>query len=311
MRCHYCMPAEIFGANYPFLKSKQLLTFSEIVRIARISESLGVEKIRLTGGEPLLRRKMPDLVKQLKNETGVKDIALTTNGLLLPRLAAQLKKNGLNRVNLSLDALDPVTFKLMSGGFGDLSRVTHAVDICQELEIPVKINTVLKKGFNDSQIIPLLEYGMRKGLEVRFIEYMDVGCSNKWDRAEVFDEKAMLETISHHFGWVSPLLADPTAVARYYRISQKSYTFGIIASISRPFCTGCVRGRISSDGKLYTCLFADSGYDLRELLRSEMRDSDILEQLRKVWMLRADRYSELRSDSGQNVNSIEMPYIGG
>lgn len=311
MRCRYCMPAEVFGPKYPFLKSKQLLTFPEIVRLARIAESFGIEKIRLTGGEPLLRRKMPDLVKQLSNETGVADIALTTNGLLLPKYVSQLKKNGLTRINLSLDALDSITFRKMSGGFGDLKNVIRAIEMCQELEIPLKLNTVLRNGVNDNQIVPLLEYGIRKNLEVRFIEYMDVGNSNQWTRADVYKEKAILDTVSRYFGWVSPLPDAPAAVARSYRIKEKDYTFGIIASISRPFCGGCVRARISSDGKLYTCLFANSGFDLRELLRSGADDAEIREQLMKVWQLREDRYSELRSSFNKKTKTVEMPYIGG
>ena len=305
------MPAEVFGPKYPFLKSKQLLTFNEIVRLARIAESLGIQKIRLTGGEPLLRRKMPDLVRQLTNETGIQDIALTTNGLLLLKHAAQLKKNGLKRINLSLDALDTLTFRKMSGGYGDLETVVRAIELCRELEFPLKINAVLKNGVNDNQIVPLLEFGMRRGIEVRFIEYMDVGSSNHWIRADVVSEKAILDTVSRYFGWIAPMPDTPTAVSRYYRIAERDYVFGIIASISRPFCGGCVRARISSDGKLYTCLFANSGFDLRELLRSGVDDTEIREQLRRVWQLREDRYSELRGIIGKKAGSVEMPYIGG
>ena len=311
MRCRYCMPAEVFGPKYPFLKNREKLTFQEIVRLARIAESFGIEKIRLTGGEPLLRRKMPDLVKQLSNETGVKDIALTTNGLLLAKYATQLKKNGLTRINLSLDALDTITFKKMSGGFGDLEIVIRAIDLCQKLDIPLKLNAVIRNGVNDNQLIPLLEYGIRKRLEVRFIEYMDVGGSNQWQQTDVYSEKNILDTVSRYFGWVSPLPDAPNAVARSYRIAEKDYTFGIIASISRPFCGGCVRARISSDGKLYTCLFANTGFDLRELLRGGAEDIEIREQLRNVWGLREDRYSELRSTLGKKTKSVEMPYIGG
>ena len=305
------MPAEVFGPKYPFLKSKQLLTFSEIVRLARIAESFGIQKIRLTGGEPLLRRKMPDLVKQLSNETGIQDIALTTNGLLLPKYAVQLKKNGLKRINLSLDALDTLTFRKMSGGYGNLETVVRAIELCRELEFPMKINAVLKNGVNDNQIVPLLEFGMRRGIEVRFIEYMDVGNSNHWIRADVVSEKAILDTLSRYFGWIAPMPDTPTAVSRYYRIAERNYVFGIIASISRPFCGGCVRARISSDGKLYTCLFANTGFDLRELLRSGIDDAEIREQLRRVWQLRDDRYSELRGITGKKTGSVEMPYIGG
>lgn len=305
------MPAEIFGPDYPFLKSSEQLSFDEIIRIARISESLGVEKIRLTGGEPLMRRKVPELLKRLTQETNIKDIALTTNGLLLPRVAAELKACGLKRVNLSLDALDPETFRKMSGGFGELKQILKAVEVCNDLEIPLKINTVLRKGVNDSQILPLLEFGIKQRVEIRFIEYMDVGCSNAWDESEVIRESDILNIISASYGEVNHLPTNPTAVARTFQIVSASYVFGVIASITRPFCGGCVRGRISSDGKLYTCLFSNTGYDLKSVMRNGISDADLLEKFANIWRIRSDRYSELRDGLDKSSEKIEMSYIGG
>lgn len=258
-----------------------------------------------------MRRKVPELFKRLSQETHIQDIALTTNGLLLPRVAAELKACGLKRVNLSLDALDPETFRKMSGGFGELKQVLKAVEVCNDLEIPLKINTVLRKGVNDSQILPLIEFGIKQRVEIRFIEYMDVGCSNAWEESEVIQESDILDIIRTNYGEVTPLPTSPAAVARAFQILDSSYVFGVIASITRPFCGGCVRGRISSDGKLYTCLFSNSGYDLKSVMRSGISDADLLEKLANIWRIRSDRYSELRAGLDGSSEKVEMSYIGG
>ncbi len=312
MRCRYCMPAEIFGANYPFMETKDLLTFDDIIRVIQAAEQLGVEKVRLTGGEPLLRKNIDQLIARIDSETGIRDIALTTNGLLLARKAAQLKASGLHRVNLSLDALDPEIFNRMSGGYGSPDRVIAALDACMEQGMQVKLNTVVRRGVNDDQILPLLRFGMQRGVEVRFIEYMDVGSSNGWARADVFSETEILEQVQLGLGAVQRLPVDVTAVARSFTLPEfDHYRWGIIASITRPFCGGCVRARVSANGKLYTCLFSDHGHDLSAFLGPEAEETKLLQVMKDCWLGRKDQYSELRETLPHSRERVEMSYIGG
>ena len=316
MRCRYCMPEERFGRNYPFLKQRELLSFDAILRIIRAAETLGVEKVRLTGGEPLLRRKLDILIARIAAETGVRDIALTTNGLLLADRVRDLKRAGLQRVNLSLDALDAATFSRMSGGYGDPERVLAALDASIDAGVKVKINSVIRRNVNDDQILPLLKLAMQRGVEVRFIEYMDVGASNGWQRSQVFSESEILERITTEMGPVRALPCEWSAVARRYELeSHANCRWGVIASITRPFCGGCVRARISADGKLYTCLFSDHGTDLRPSLAPDQAPDAVIDTLREVWLQRSDRYSEqrdaARTETTSPAHRVEMSYIGG
>jgi cyclic pyranopterin phosphate synthase len=311
LRCRYCMPAEVFGPSYAFLPREQLLNASEILRVARCAASLGVKKLRLTGGEPLLRRDLTRIVSLLVNESGIADIALTTNGLLLADKAKALKDAGLKRVNLSLDAIDESIFQRMSGGLGTAEKVITAARRCAELQLPFKINAVVKRDMNTRELIPLLLFAKGLGVEIRFIEYMDVGASNDWSPQKVFSEKEILGELEARFGKAVPLPTSPFSVAREYELVEQNYRFGIIASITRPFCAGCVRARLSSDGKLFTCLFSEQGHDLRALLRSSATDRELFEAMRGIWHQRRDRYSELRGQQPQPPKRIEMSYIGG
>jgi cyclic pyranopterin phosphate synthase len=304
------MPAEIFGPDYPFLKDDQRMSFDEIIRLIQGSRVLGVEKVRLTGGEPLMRRNLHELVSRIRSETKVPDLALTTNGLLLKKQAQRLKESGLDRINLSLDALDQGIFHAMSGGRGSAATVIGAATYCKEIGLGVKINTVLKAGVNESQIVPLLHFGIKHGIEVRFIEYMDVGCSNGWDRHEVVSERRILEHVKNAFGTIEPVPMDPTAVSRSHQIPVENYKFGVIASITRPFCGGCVRARVSSDGKIYTCLFSQTGIDIRHTL-GDGKQTDLVNTLAKIWLGRSDNYSEQRGSLEAGSKHVEMSFIGG
>jgi GTP 3',8-cyclase len=287
------------------------LSFDEIIRLAKAACSLGVRKIRLTGGEPLLRRGVVDLVARLRQETPIQDLALTTNGLLLPRLADALKSAGLHRVNLSLDALSPEVFLAMSGGYGSVQQVIAAAHRCLELGLPLKLNAVVKRGVNEGEVVGLLEFTRKLGVPMRFIEYMDVGGSNDWRRDQVVSEQEILSQVRAHLGPTRSQPEDPFSVARHYQLERDDYEFGVIASITRPFCGGCVRARLSSDGKLFTCLFSNTGHDLRSLLRSGAPDEVLHDRFAGIWGKREDRYSELRAAQGDAQPKVEMSYIGG
>ena len=306
------MPAEIFGPDYPFLSRKELLSFDQILEITKAAEKMGVEKVRLTGGEPLLRRNIDQLIARIHDETQIEDIALTTNGLLLARQAAQLKASGLKRVNLSLDALDENVFAGMSGGFGSPEQVLEALDASLEAGLRVKVNSVIRRGVNDNQIQSLIRLGIEKAVEVRFIEYMDVGASNGWERQQVFSEAEILNRVEAEFGKTISQPVEAMAVARNYVLPEQGhYEWGVIASITRPFCGGCVRSRISADGKLYTCLFSDHGFDLRPYFSKSSDSDNLLNQMRRIWLGRKDRYSEERETSQPSTERVEMSFIGG
>ncbi len=314
-RCPYCMPRETFHERYRFLRASERLGFEEIVRVARAAVALGARKLRLTGGEPLLRAGLAELVAELSMIDGVEDLALTTNGVLLAQHAAELKGNGLGRVTVSLDSLDPGVFALMSGGFGGLEQVLEGISAALEAGLgPVKVNTVVRRGLNDLTVVPLLEQFRGTPVIVRLIEYMDVGNRNAWSPGEVVPSSELLAAVRARW----PLTPLPGRyhgeVAERYRYDDGGGEIGFISSVSAPFCGDCTRARLSSEGLFYTCLFATSGADLRGPLRAGATDQELIERLRTAWRGREDRYSEQRDAlrrSEQPLHKIEMHYIGG
>ena len=314
-RCPYCMPETKFHADYQFLKRQELLSHEEIERIATVAVSLGVSKLRLTGGEPLLDKKITGLIERLARLSGVDDFALTTNGTLLAPVARKLADAGLQRVTISLDSLDEKTFSSMSGNRGELAKVLEGITAAEEAGLtPIKINVVVQRGVNDQQILRLLEHFRGSGHIVRLIEYMDVGNRNGWRIDKVVPAKELYDRI--HERW--PLRAIgrkyPGEVANRYSYLDGQGEIGFISSITEPFCGNCNRARLSADGVLYTCLFATRGTSLREPLRSGIDDSELAEVLSSIWLKRNDRYSELRKpDSGERalISKVEMYRMGG
>lgn len=312
-RCTYCMPREIFGADHAFLDRKELLTFEEITRVAGLFIACGVEKIRLTGGEPLLRRDIQVLVEMLAKLPGLKDLTLTTNGSVLTLDKARtLKAAGLNRITVSLDALDDVTFKSMNDVGFPVSRVLEAIDHASNAGLsPVKINVVVKRGLNEHAILPMARHFKGSGHVVRFIEFMDVGNSNGWRLDDVVSAAEIAAIIDAEFP-IEPLGANYKGeVAKRWRYRDGSGEIGIISSVTQPFCGSCTRARLSAEGQLFTCLFAAAGHDFRRLLRSEASDEYILGTLQGIWNRRSDRYSEIRSSQTAALPKVEMSYIGG
>jgi cyclic pyranopterin phosphate synthase len=314
-RCPYCMPKEQFHEHYRFLKSQERLSFEEIVRLARLFASLGVRKLRLTGGEPLLRTNLADLVGDLTDVPGIDDIALTTNGVLLGQHAVDLQANGLKRVTVSLDTLDKEVFTRMSGGFGALEQVLGGIDAAIATGLtPVKINAVIERGLNDHTALDLVERFRGSPVIVRFIEFMDVGNRNKW-RPELVVPSGELAARIHERWPMRPISQNYRGeVAQRWRFDDGGGEVGFISSVSQPFCGACSRARLSSEGKFYTCLFATHGLDLRAPLRAGTGDADILHLIRGVWGGRTDRYSELREQlrgTESGTKKIEMNYIGG
>ena len=309
-RCVYCMPKEVFGRDYPFLPRAELLTFEEIERLARTFAGLGVEKIRITGGEPLLRRDLETLLAMLAAIPGV-DLTLTTNGALLARKAQALRDAGLNRITVSLDSLDDETFRAMNDVDFPVERVLAGIDaaLAAGLE-PVKVNVVVKRGLNEASVLDIARRFRGTGHTVRFIEYMDVGASNGWRLDDVVPAAEIVSMIGAEFPLEPLEAAYRGEVAERYRYLDGAGEIGVIASVTQPFCGDCTRARISADGKLYTCLFAVRGHDLRALLRSDS-SGDLEETIRAVWERRADRYSELRTAETSALRKVEMSYIGG
>jgi GTP 3',8-cyclase len=312
-RCPYCMPRETFHEHYRFLKSSERLSFEEISRLTRLFVQLGVRKVRLTGGEPLLRPNVSELVGELTAIDGVEDVALTTNAVLLAQHAAELKANGLHRITVSLDSLDPEIFKQMSGGFGERDRVLEGIQSAVDAGLaPIKINAVVQRGLNDHTALDLVERFRGSGVIVRFIEYMDVGNRNHWSLDRVVPSKELLERIAQRW----PLHAVEEnyhgEVAERYAFDDGQGEIGFISSVTNPFCGACTRARLSSEGVFYTCLFATSGLDLRTPLREGAPDDDLLNLISDTWTQRQDRYSELRSTIQEHpIKKIEMYYIGG
>ena len=314
-RCPYCMPRETFHEQYRFLGSHERLSFDELVRLARLFVQLGVRKLRLTGGEPLLRANLADLIGDLTAIAGVEDVALTTNGVLLARYAGELKAAGLKRVTVSLDSLDDAVFARMSGGFGGVAEVLDGIEHARRAELtPVKVNAVVQRGVNDHTALELLERFRGTGVIVRFIEYMDVGNRNHWRSELVVPSKELAERIGARWPLTALRPAYRGEVAERYAFADGQGEVGFISSVSQPFCGECSRARLSSDGVLYTCLFATHGMSLRDALRGGASDDVLLELIRGLWLKRADRYSELRaslSAQSQEQRKVEMFYIGG
>jgi cyclic pyranopterin phosphate synthase len=310
-RCVYCMPKEVFGKDYAFLERKALLTFEEIVRLARVFKGLGIEKIRLTGGEPLVRRNLEQLIAMLSDVGGL-DLTLTTNGSNLAKKARALKTSGLKRVTVSLDALDDATFMRMNDVDFPVARVLEGIDGAAAAGLdPIKVNMVVKRGMNEAGILPMARFFRERGHILRFIEYMDVGATNGWRMDDVVTAREIVETINAEM----PLApADPNytgEVAERWRYRDGSGEIGVIASVTQAFCRDCTRARISTEGKLYTCLFANAGHDLRALLRSGASDAELEAAVRGIWARRTDRYSEIRTAQTIPMKKIEMSYIGG
>ncbi len=314
LRCTYCMPREMFGADHAFLERAELLTFEELTRLVGVFARIGVSKLRLTGGEPLLRRDLPELVAGLVGVDGIDDIALTTNGILLPRLAEELAAAGLRRVTVSLDALDDATFQAVADTAQPVSAVLAGVEAALAAGFaPVKVNTVLQRGVNDDQVEPLASWSREVGVTLRFIEFMDVGTTNGWIREKVVPADEVIERI--HARWPIEPADDGGsrlgAVAERFRYLDGAGEVGVVASVTRPFCRTCTRARLSAIGELYTCLFAARGHDLRALVRGGATDDEIESAILKVWKGRTDRASELRSADGLAGPRVEMSYIGG
>lgn len=311
-RCTYCMPAEIFGPDYAFLKDEFLLIFDEIERLAKLFVNIGVRKIRITGGEPLLRKDLAKLIARLVKIDGLIDIGLTTNAIHLTKQAKALKEAGLHRVNVSLDAIDDDIFKNINGRNINTKPVIKGIIAAKEAGLEVKVNMVVKKGMNDHQVLPMAAYFKEQGITLRFIEFMDVGSTNGWNFDQVVTKRELIEIIhkvyplepaeAHYFG----------EVAKRYRYVGTNVEVGFITSVSESFCGSCTRARISADGKFYTCLFATEGLNVRELLRGNLSDEELLSVIQDVWMNRKDRYSDERTEeSAKNRPKIEMSYIGG
>ena len=314
-RCPYCMPKEQFHENYQFLKSHERLSFDEIVRLSKLFAALGVRKLRLTGGEPLLRANLSDLIGDLTGIRGIDDIALTTNGVLLGKHAVDLRANGLKRITVSLDTLDKDIFTRLSGGFGALDQVLAGIEAAIAVGLtPLKINAVIERGVNDHTALDLVERFRGSPVIVRFIEFMDVGNRNHWRPDMVVPSRELAARISARWP-MSPVSQNYRGeVAQRWRFDDGAGEVGFISSVSQPFCGACSRARLSSEGKFYTCLFATHGLDLRAPLRAGAGDADILHLIRGVWGSRTDRYSELRGQlrgTGPGSKKIEMNYIGG
>ncbi len=315
-RCTYCMPREVFGRDFAFLPREQLLTFEELTRLAQVFVGLGVRKLRLTGGEPLLRRDLEKLVSMLARIDGIQDIALTTNGALLAGKAQALTAAGLRRVTVSLDSLDDAVFMALNDAGFPVARVLDAIAAAAGAGLaPVKVNMVVRRGVNQESILPMAAHFRGSGHVLRFIEFMDVGTTNGWRLEEVVPAAEIISLIGGQWPLEAVVPAYPGEVASRYRYLDGAGEIGVIASVTQPFCRGCTRARLSADGKLYTCLFAGTGHDLRGPLRTGASDQALREQVAAIWTRRTDRYSEQRtrqtSRTQQQKPKVEMSHIGG
>jgi cyclic pyranopterin phosphate synthase len=310
-RCEYCMPRSVFDKDYQFLARSELLSFEELVRIARIFHGLGVRKIRITGGEPLLRRNVDKLIGALRTIDDL-ELTLTSNGVLLPRLAPKLAAAGLHRVTVSLDALDDATFQKIADVDLPVADVLAGIEAAHDAGLaPVKVNMVVKRGVNDDQIVTMAERFRGSGHILRFIEFMDVGHSNGWRLDQVVPSREVIARIGAHYP-LEPV--DPNysgEVAERWRYVDGAGEIGVISSVTQAFCRDCSRIRLSTEGKLFTCLFASEGHDLRTPLRAGASDAELAQLIRTVWQARSDRYSEIRKDNTHDLKRIEMSYIGG
>jgi cyclic pyranopterin phosphate synthase len=310
-RCVYCMPKEVYGHEFRFLERRELLTFEEITRAARIFASLGVEKIRLTGGEPLLRRDLERLVEMLAEIPGL-DLTLTTNGSLLTRKAQALADAGLGRITVSLDSLNDDVFRSMNDVDFPVERVLAGIDAAAAAGLePVKVNVVVKRGVNEEGVVDMARYFRGSGQILRFIEYMDVGSTNGWRLDDVVPAAEIVAAVDAEFPLEPVEPAYPGEVANRYRYQDGQGEIGVIASVTQPFCGNCTRVRLSAEGRIYTCLFATGGHDLRAPLRTRASDEDVAAEIGRIWNGRDDRYSELRSAATSDLPKVEMSYIGG
>jgi cyclic pyranopterin phosphate synthase len=309
-RCVYCMPKEVFGHDYRFMPRRELLSFEEIERVSRVFVGLGVHKLRITGGEPLLRRGLEELIARLA-ALGDLDVTLTTNGALLQQKAQVLADAGLTRITVSLDSLDDEVFRAMNDVDFPVARVLGGIDAAAAAGLPVKVNMVVKRGLNESSVLEMARRFKGTGHTVRFIEFMDVGATNGWRMDDVVPAADIVRTIGAEFP-LEPVDAGYRGeVAQRYRYLDGGGEIGVIASVTQPFCGDCTRARLSADGKLYTCLFALRGHDLRSVLRSGAADGELDEAIRAVWTRRTDRYSERRTEKTSALRKVEMSYIGG
>jgi cyclic pyranopterin phosphate synthase len=311
-RCTYCMPKEIFNSSFQYLQRTELLSFEEIERVAKCFARHGVTKLRLTGGEPLLRTGIEDLVARLAAIPEINDLALTTNGALLARKAATLAAAGLHRVTVSLDSLDDTTFMAMNDVDFPVQKVLDGIDAGAQAGLgPIKINMVVKRGVNDTSVIDMAAHFKGTGHTLRFIEYMDVGATNGWELGDVVAAQTLVETLNQAFP-IEPIApAYPGEVATRWRYRDGTGEIGVISSVTQPFCGNCTRARLSAVGALYTCLFAASGTDLRQLLRQSPDDEALEQTVSSVWTHRSDRYSETRTSRTTGVTKVEMSHIGG
>jgi cyclic pyranopterin phosphate synthase len=312
-RCTYCMPASTYGEDYAFLPPEARLSFDEIERVCRQAAALGVSKLRLTGGEPLLRPQLPDLIRRLRRIDGIDDIALTTNGVLLDRQSNALADAGLDRVTVSLDTLDPALFRQISGGRGDVDAVLRGIDAAKDAGFRdgVKINAVLQRGRNDAGALDLVERFRGSSVVLRFIEFMDVGSTNGWRMDDVVPSASVVQRISERWP-LEPI--DPNyagEVAERWRYLDGAGEIGVISSVTQAFCSSCTRMRLSTEGSLFTCLFAQSGHDLKSLLRAGASDDQLRNEIAALWQRRTDRYSEIRTAETSRERKVEMSYIGG
>jgi len=306
------MPIEVFGANYQFLPREEILRFGEIEQIARSYVSLGVNKLRITGGEPLLRKNLTELITKLSEIEGIDDIAMTTNAALLEQYADGLKAAGLHRVTVSLDSLDPEIFASMNGVGAKPDRVVAGIDAALAAGLKVKLNTVVKKKVNEDGVIDLVEFARERGISIRFIEYMDTGNVNGWKMDEVVPSAGLLESIRSQYKLI-PMKDKTGSTSKNYHLEGQNDGFevGFISSVTQPFCSDCNRARLSADGHIFTCLFASQGADVKGVVRSGANEAELLDFLSGIWNKRSDRYSELRSDSTVDLPKAEMSYLGG
>jgi cyclic pyranopterin phosphate synthase len=305
------MPREHFGNEYEFLAKEKILSYEEIAMIISSLLPLGIEKIRLTGGEPLMRRNIVELVRQIRELDSQIDIAMTTNGILLEKYALQLKEAGLSRVTVSLDALDNDIFQSLSDTTNSIDEILQGIESCRKIELPVKVNCVIQKGVNESQIIPIIEYFNQISITPRFIEYMDVGNTNSWNYDSVVSGEAMREIIEQEFGQLEKVQSNyPGEVANLWKM-QNGGEVGFIESVTKPFCGDCSRARLSADGSIYTCLFATEGHNIRSILRMGASQEQIGQAISAIWQKREDNYSEQRGEINTSTERVEMSYIGG
>ena len=308
------MPADVFGPEHAFLRSPQLMTLDELTRIVRAFRALGVEKVRLTGGEPLLRADVPDLIRTLKNDLGIKDVALTTNGWMLEKLAPALRTAGLDRLTVSVDSLDDVTAGKLNGLGFKVARVLRGIDVAAALGLPIKINCVVQRGVNDGELLELCAYFRARGHALRFIEFMDVGNTNHWTAERVVPARELVERIGARWPLEPVGPAYRGEVAARYRYRDGAGEIGLISSVTEPFCRDCHRARLSADGRLFTCLFASLGWDVLGALRAGADAAELEKFLARIWGGRVDRYSDERAGllaTGESRAKIEMSYIGG